>query len=607
MSHADILDTDIHTFLARHENKDLLRFVAVGSVDDGKSTLIGRLLYDTGSVYEDHVRDATVDGVIDYSRLTDGLKAEREQGITIDVAYRYFTTARRKFIIADTPGHIQYTRNMATGASTADVAIILIDARLGVLQQSRRHAYIASLLGIRHLIVAVNKMDLVDFDEARFRELSAEFGAVVSPLRFAEVRYFPISAIFGDNIVTPSERTPYFDGGTILEYLETVDVGAVRNLDDFRLPVQVVLRPNLDYRAFAGQIASGVVRPGDSVVVMPSGVRSTVRAIDTWEGELAEAFAPQSVAIRLADEVDVSRGDVLCPVDNRPRVSRTFRAMLVWLAERPLDGEKSYLIKHAARLVRANFDEVVHRVDLATMENVPSGTLALNDIGCVQLTTHRPLVFDPYTRNRAMGAFIVIDSMTNNTVGAGMILPDETSETHTGAGTGVSTAERAERLGHRSAAVWITGLPASGKTALAWALERRLFDLGVVAAVIDPDDRPSDTYEPPDAFDSALDSADRITRAGLVAICAFTTPTEGLRSMARERIGADRFVEVYVDTPPEVCAARDGRGAFAPGGPASHFVAPSSPDVTIDGAADAHDAAVSAIVRHFVERRFLEA
>jgi bifunctional enzyme CysN/CysC len=596
MSHADILDTDIHTYLQRHERKDLLRFVAVGSVDDGKSTLIGRLLFDTNSVYEDHIRDATTGGKIDYSRLTDGLKAEREQGITIDVAYRYFTTARRKFIIADTPGHIQYTRNMATGASTADVAIILIDARLGVLPQSRRHAYIASLLGIRHLIVAVNKMDLVDYAQERFEQLRDEFAAVAATLRFIDVAYFPISAINGDNIVTRSERTPWFTGQTILDYLETVDIGAVLNLDDFRMPVQYVLRPDLNYRAFAGQIASGIVRPGDAVVVLPSGVKTTVRSIDAYNGELGEAFVPQSVAIRLVDEVDASRGDVIALVDNRPRVARTVRAMIVWLAEKPLDPEKSYLIKHTTRYVRANFDRVDYRVDLATMENVPSGTLSLNDIGCVQLTAHRPLVFDPYTTNRVMGAFIVVDSMTNNTVGAGMILPEEADVQHGDVvGTGVSATERAERLGHASATVWLTGLPASGKTALAWALERRLFDLGVVTAVIDPDDRPADAQEPPEAFDSALDSAARITRAGLVAICAYSAPSAALRQMARERIGAS-FVEVHVDTPADICKQRDTRGAFEEGGIATYYEAPTSPDLRVSMASADTDSAAAEIV-----------
>ena len=344
---------DIEGYLARHEQKELCRFVAVGSVDDGKSTLIGRLLYESKGLYEDQLhavkratRQRAADGEpeeIDFSLFTDGLKAEREQGITIDVAYRYFSTEKRKFIIADTPGHVQYTRNMATGASTADVAIILIDARLGVLPQSRRHAYIAHLLGIRHLLVAVNKMDLVDYARPRFEELSAAFGAFASRLSFESVRFFPISAKRGDNVVTPSARTPWFDGGTLLSHLETVPLRRDRRAEPLRLPVQIVLRPHLDYRGFAGQLGSGTVRRGDEIVVLPSGKRARVRAIDTWEGEIEEAAAPMSIALRLDQEVDVSRGDLLAGVDDPPRIERRFEAMLVWLSERPFDPARALL------------------------------------------------------------------------------------------------------------------------------------------------------------------------------------------------------------------------------------------------------------------------
>ena len=407
--------------------KELLRFVAVGSVDDGKSTLIGRLLHDANGVYEDQLRSvkraSQMAGTeIDFSLFTDGLKAEREQGITIDVAYRYFATPRRKFIIADTPGHVQYTRNMATGASTASVAIILIDARLGVLQQSRRHAYIAALLGIPYLVVGVNKMDLVDYDQAAFESVRRELLAFTDRLGFKEVTFIPMSALRGDNVVARSERMPFYRGPTVLERLEEVPIDADRNMDDFRFPVQLVLRPNLDYRGYAAQIASGVVRPGDEVMVLPSRKTSRVVAIDAYGEELPLAFAPMSVALRLADEIDVSRGDMIVPVANVPRVTRRFDAMVVWLHERPLDRAKSYLLKHTTQTVRTEVEAVRFQVDLETLESVPAERLGLNDIGRISLAAHRPLFVDPYVKNRATGAFILIDEATNDTVAAGMVL-----------------------------------------------------------------------------------------------------------------------------------------------------------------------------------------
>ena len=426
-SDRDLIAADIEGYLRRYQGKELLRFVVVGSVDDGKSTLIGRLLYDTGSVYEDQlaaVRKATqLKGAdIDLSLITDGLAAEREQGITIDVAYRYFSTDRRKFIIADTPGHVQYTRNMATGASTANAAIILIDARLGVLQQSRRHAYIASLLGIRHLGVCVNKMDLVGYDREVFSRISAEFSAFTKNLSFGDVGFVPISALDGANCVHRSERMPWYAGPTVLEFLETVPVHDARDLEHFRFPVQYVLRPTLDYRGFAGRVASGVVKSGDPVAVLPSGKTSRVKAIDVYEGPLREAFAPQSVTIRLEDELDVSRGDMLVRPDDLPLVARSFDAHLVWLTEAPLERGKSYLLKHTTQTVRADVDRIHWRKDMDTLEEVAAPTLALNDIGRVTITAHRALFLDPYDANRETGSFILIDPISNNTVGAGMVI-----------------------------------------------------------------------------------------------------------------------------------------------------------------------------------------
>jgi sulfate adenylyltransferase large subunit len=422
----ELIDKDILGYLKRHESKELLRFVIVGSVDDGKSTLIGRLLFELQAVYEDQleaVRKATtmVGVPIDFSLITDGLEAERAQGITIDVAYRYFTTEKRKFIVADTPGHTQYTRNMVTGASTADVGVILIDARLGVLEQSRRHAFIASLLGIPHLLVAVNKMDLKGYGQETYDAICAEFRAFTKQLHFKDVTFIPVSALLGENVVQRGEHMPWYQGPTVLGFLETVPIAEDKNLRDFRYPVQYVLRPDLNYRAFAGQIATGKVKKGDTVMILPSGKTSRVKGIDTYSGELEEAFAPQSVAIRLEDEIDCSRGDMIVHPDNRPRTARSFDAHVVWMHERALDPNKSYFIKHTSQMTRMQVDKVHCKVDLTTLKEVSAATLELNDIGKLRITCHRPLFCDAYLHNRSTGAFVIVDALTNSTVGAGMI------------------------------------------------------------------------------------------------------------------------------------------------------------------------------------------
>jgi sulfate adenylyltransferase large subunit len=473
----------ITEFLESTARTGLLRFTTAGSVDDGKSTLIGRLLYDSKGVYEDQLasvrkatRNVTTNG-LDLSLLTDGLRAEREQGITIDVAYRYFSTPRRKFIIADTPGHEQYTRNMATGASTADLAIVLIDARYGVLPQSRRHAFIASLLNIPHLVVAVNKMDLVDFREDVFTAIRDDFSAFARQLECGEVTFIPISALEGDNVVTHSRRTPWYTGPALLEHLEIVPVAHDRNLRDFRFPVQYVIRPNLDFRGFAGQVASGVVRRGDPITVLPSGRSSRVKSIVTWEGELDEAFAPMSVTVCLEDEVDVSRGDMLVHTGNQPHAGRRFDANLVWMNEKPLAPNRSYLIKHTAQVAQARVREIRSRIDVNTLEHHPAQELGLNEIGVVVVEAQRPLFFDPYRRNRVSGSFILIDPITNETVGAGMIVREHHSS---GPGGRVTEAERRSARGHAPLAVYLT----SGDSDLAWALERRLFDHGYSVHVV---------------------------------------------------------------------------------------------------------------------------
>jgi sulfate adenylyltransferase large subunit len=535
---------DIQSFLEQHERKELLRFVTVGSVDDGKSTLIGRLLHDTRGVYEDQL-SAVVratkkrggDAAIDFSLLTDGLKAEREQGITIDVAYRYFSTDKRKFIIADTPGHVQYTRNMATGASTADVALILIDARHGVLQQSRRHAYIASLLGIPHLAVCVNKMDLLDYAEQTFTEIVREFRAYARPLRFREVSFFPISAVEGDNVVHASDKTAWYEGGTLLEYLETVPIAADRNLDDLRLPVQIVLRPDLDYRGFSGQLASGIVRRGDEVQVLPSRKRSKVRAIDVYEGEIDEAFAPMSVTLRLEDEIDVSRGDMIVHPGSAPNSARRFEADVVWMSEQPLDPERGYLLKHTARVVRASIDQVLGRLDLETLEEVPADELALNDIGKLRIVCNQPLHMDPYVQNRATGAFVLIDALTNNTVAAGMVvraLADRDSQGPRRQRSEVSADERRQRLGHAPAAVWFAGPPRAAHESIAFALERLLFDRGCVATVIDVIGLSDGTRSPL----LLADLVEQSMLVGAVAILGSGVPRAADRGELVARIGS---------------------------------------------------------------------
>ena len=508
--------TPIQEFLAEHASKELLRLVVVGSVDDGKSTLIGRLLYECDGLFEDQIssvrratakRAAANEGAsrttellarglqaaatgelpqeeeIDFSLFTDGLRAEREQGITIDVAYRYFSTPRRKIIVADTPGHVQYTRNMATGASTADAAVILVDARLGVLAQTRRHAYIASLLGIPYLAVAVNKMDLVDFDRAIFERIGAELSEFARTLGFTQVRLFPVSASKGDNITKPSARTSWHEGGTLLGWLESLPHQRRQEEAPFRFPVQYVLRPHLDYRGFAGQIASGTVRVGDEVVILPSQRRTRVAGIDTFEGTQPESSAPYSVTLRLADEVDVSRGDVIAHLAQPPTALQRFEAMLVWFGEQPLDGARRYLVKHSTRTVPATLEQIVWRKDLEHLTDVPAETLALNDIGKVRLVCKRPLLCDPYRDNRHTGAFIIIDALTHDTVAAGMILgATETGEGKAAVGSLVTARDRRERLGQSGGVILLPETPDA--EAQAFQLERRLFELGQHVSVV---------------------------------------------------------------------------------------------------------------------------
>ncbi|HEY3837350.1 MAG TPA: sulfate adenylyltransferase subunit CysN [Bryobacteraceae bacterium] len=484
----------IEDFLARERTKDLLRFTTAGSVDDGKSTLIGRLLYDSRNVYEDQIKSVTkasvnrTAGAIDFSLLTDGLRAEREQGITIDVAYRYFATTRRKFIIADTPGHEQYTRNMATGASTADLAIILIDARQGVLRQSRRHGYIASLLGIPRLVVAVNKMDLVDFDEEVFRAIETEFSGFLKKLGAPPAYFLPISALLGDNVVAPSPNTPWFHGPNLLEHLETVEIPTAASAGSFRFPVQRVVRPDASFRGYAGQVVSGSIRPGDAVYVLPAGRRTTVKSITTFDGDLDTAFAPMSVTLTLNDEIDISRGDLIAPAGNIPQASRHLKATVVWMHQTPLEPRKSYLVKHASQTVKAEIKSVQHRVNIHTLEQEKVASLELNSIGVVEIEAARPLFFDAYKQNRFTGSLIIIDPANNLTVGAGMILQpvirERTRSSQLELKTGkVTLGERMGRYGNAGAIVAV-----GPRQELAELIERKLFDRGCLVAIAESEE-----------------------------------------------------------------------------------------------------------------------
>ncbi len=556
-------DQEIVEFLARHEKKELLRFVTVGSVDDGKSTLIGRLLHDAQGVYEDQLAavrkastkrgfavgeaDASDDEAedsdeVDFSLFTDGLVAEREQGITIDVAYRYFATERRKFILADTPGHVQYTRNMATGASTADVAVILLDARLGVLPQSRRHAFIASLLGIPSLVVAVNKMDLAGWDSAVYDRLVAEFGAFASGLGFRKVQYLPVCARKGDNVVRRSRRMPWYTGETLLEFLETVPVPRDRAEAPLRFPVQLVLRPNLDYRGFAGSVASGSVRAGDAVTVLPSGRRSTVRSIDGYDGERPLAEAPEAVVLRLADEVDIARGDMLVTAGSLPVVTDRFVATLVWMSEVPLDRHRRYLVKHTTRTVPARVERVLGRIDLETLGEVHADSLALNDIGRCVLRCERPLFVDPYVANRSTGAFIVVDALTNDTVASGMVAPEPAAPARDDDlryQSPIDPAERRAVAGQSGALVWIErSHDPTLALALAAALERSLFARGCWVTVVE-------------AHSNMVVLATRgCIDAGVVTLCLVEGASRDALTLAQRDLGDDRVIALRATPDP---------------------------------------------------------
>lgn len=609
MSHqSELIATDINAYLQQHERKELLRLLTCGSVDDGKSTLIGRLLYDSKMIYEDQLaairRDSqthgTTGGDFDPALLTDGLRAEREQGITIDVAYRYFSTARRKFIIADTPGHEQYTRNMATGASTADLAVILVDARHGVLTQTRRHSFIASLLGIRHIVVAINKMDLVDYQQEVFEKIRNDFREFASRLEMPDVHFIPMSALKGENVVDSSPHMPWYLGPPLMHLLETVYIGSDRNLEDFRFPVQYVNRPHLDFRGFCGTVASGIVRRGEQVMSLPSRKTSRIKSIVTLDGDLDEAFAAQAVTLTLEDEIDVSRGDMLVRPGNLPRLDDKFEAMVVWMNDEPMIPGKQYLFKQSTRTAPGSVHTLRYRVDVNTLHRTPAPQLSLNEIGRCAVLLNQPIAFDSYRRNRATGAFIVIDRITNGTVGAGMILDRQTEEDRHDhwdstprveavqtPNNQVTTAERCARFGQQPVTLLLTGLTGAGKTTLAYSLERRLFDLGRASAVLDGQlmrrgiskDLGFSTEDRSENLRRSVEVARLMNDAGLICIGAFLAPSDAVRQRAAEVVGTERFLVVYLSAPVEVCRMRDpdGHYALADSGQIANFPGVSAP------------------------------
>ncbi len=627
MAHAtgDLAATDIEAYLAQHERKSLLRFITCGSVDDGKSTLIGRLLYDSKLVFEDHLaaleadsrRVGTQGGDLDFALLVDGLAAEREQGITIDVAYRFFSTERRKFIVADTPGHEQYTRNMVTGASTADLAVILVDARKGVLTQTRRHSFLVSLLGIRHVVLAVNKLDLVGFDQAVFDSIVADYTTFAGELGLPEVVAIPLSALRGDNITEASPETPWYSGPPLVEHLETVQVDDDRADGPFRMPVQWVNRPDLDFRGFAGPVVGGRVRPGDRVRVVPSGHDTEVTRIVTADGDLDEAVAGQSVTLVLADEIDVSRGDVLAAADDPPGAADQFECHLVWMATEELLPGRPYLLKIGTRTVTATVARPKYSVNVNTLEHTAARTLGLNEIGVCNISLDRPVPFDPYQVNRDTGGFILIDRLTNATVGAGMLhfALRRADNVHWQA-VDVDREARSLLSGHRPALLWFTGLSGSGKSTVANLVERELHALGHRTYLLDGDNVRHGLNR-----DLGFTEADRVENirrvaevgrlmvdAGLIVLASFISPFRAERRLARELLGEGEFVEIFVDSGLEAAEARDRKGLYAKArrgelvnftGIDSPYETPESPELHLDssGTVPVEDLA-AAVVEH---------
>ena len=618
---------DIDAYLVAHQHKSLLRFITCGSVDDGKSTLIGRLLYDAKMIFEDHLvaleadskRFGTQGQNIDFALLVDGLAAEREQGITIDVAYRFFATEKRKFIVADTPGHEQYTRNMVTGASSADLAVILIDARKGVLTQTRRHSYLAHLIGIHNLVLAVNKMDLIDYDQAKYEAIVADYRRFAVSIGIKEFTPIPISGFRGDNVTTRSENTPWYTGASLIEHLETVELDVtIDQGKPFRLPVQWVIRPNLDFRGFSGLVASGRIKPGDAVRVLPSGKTSTVARIVTFDGDLPEAVAGQSITLTLADEVDCSRGDVLALADHPPEVANQFEATLVWMADDAMLPGRSYWLKLGTQLVSAQVQPPKYQINVNTLEHLAAKTLDLNAIGVVTLATDKPIVFEPYAANHDLGGFILIDKYSNGTVAAGMLhFALRRSQNVHWQALEITREAHAEQKHQPPALLWFTGLSGAGKSTIANLVEKRLYALGKHSFLLDGDNVRHGLNK-----DLGFTEVDRIenirrvgevaklmTDAGLIVLTAFISPFRAERELVRSMLAPGEFIEIHIDTALAEAERRDVKGLYkkARAGALKNFTgidspyeAPEQPEIRIDTAQMTADQAAEFIVERLL-------
>ena len=629
MAHiSDLIGTDIEAYLIAHERKGLLRFITCGSVDDGKSTLIGRLLYESKMLFEDQLAAVEADSkkygtqgdAIDFALLVDGLAAEREQGITIDVAYRFFSTDRRKFIVADTPGHEQYTRNMVTGASTADVAIVMVDARKGLLTQTRRHSYLVSLIGIRHVVVAINKMDLVDFSEEVFQRIANDYRELASQLGLEQVTYIPMSALQGENVTAPSAAMPWFQGPSLMSYLESVEVDdALQRRQSFRLPVQWVNRPDLDFRGFAGLVAGGSVKKGDRIRVQPSGRESTVARIVTASGDLEQAIAGQSVTLTLTDEIDISRGDVLSLAQAPAEVADQFEVTLVWMHDEPLLPGRPYLLKMGAQTVTASVTEIKYQVNVNTLEHTAARKLDLNAIGVCNIALDRNVPFDAYRDNRDTGGFILIDRLENHTVGAGMIhFALRRSHNIHLQHVDVDKASRSMIKGQKPCVIWFTGLSGAGKSTISNVLEKTLLAQGRHTYLLDGDNVRHGLNR-----DLGFTDADRVENirrvaevaklmvdAGLIVITAFISPFRAERELARSLFDADEFVEVFVNTPLQVAEQRDVKGLYRKAregslknftGVDSPYEMPETPELSVSGSAGDPQEAVNLVMAYLRE------
>ena len=630
-AHRQLIDEDIEQYLEAHQHKTLLRFITCGSVDDGKSTLIGRLLYESNVLLEDQLsalesdskKHGTQGGELDFALLVDGLSAEREQGITIDVAYRFFATEKRKFIVADTPGHEQYTRNMITGASTADVAVILIDARKGVLTQTRRHSYLVSLIGIRRVVLAINKLDIVDYSQEVFEQIDADYRAFASRLGIEHIQSIPLSALRGDNITEPSPNTPWYQGPSLMQFLETVELEQAREDAPLRMPVQWVNRPNPDFRGFSGRILGGSVRPGDAIRVLPSGKTSRVERIVTLNGDLQQAVTGQSVTLTLSDEIDISRGDVIAAADAPPAVADQFEATVVWMSEEAMLPGRPYLIKLGASSIGGALGQPKYQVDVNSLDQLPAKTLGLNEIGVCTLSLDRAAPFDPYAENRDMGSFIVIDRYTHQTVGAGMLhFALRRSQNIHWQAVEVDKAARTRLNGHKPCVIWLTGLSGAGKSTIANLLERRLHALGVHTYLLDGDNVRHGLNK--DLGFTAADRVENIRRigevaklmvdAGLMVVTAFISPFRSERQLARDLVAEGEFIEVFVDTPLAEVEKRDPKGLYKKArrgelknftGIDSPYEAPEQPEIRIETLRHSAEEAADLIVHQLRERGFL--